>query len=310
MDLNTTPPDLALLFQKMPGFAALQAGEQSRMAERNNQSLADAFAANEAQKAAERPWDLQQKQATVRSTNAGAGYNEALSRASNQKSDMQAKTMDSDVATHLAGNQTKLGAEHIEQAQQLGDRLRQAGMEAASLPYPWQKIAAVKRVLGDQFKQDPEFDKYLSTIPSQNLHTFLLDMGTNIMNAARPVLAEDKKLSAHQTAVETQGDTARDVARINAQGKIDAKGTAAPGADKPKTMSQYEAMLRQAASDGDADAIKALTALEADKQARAAAAAGVGDEFKRELLNMPKGTKNNGDGTFTLPDGTKIRKKK
>lgn len=69
-----------------------------------------------------------------------------------------------------------------------------------------------------------------------------------------------------------------------------AQAKAAATTSKPMTMTQLEAMLRQKAAEGDETAIQSLAVLEADKRAKAAAGAMVGDEFRRELLGAPSTT--------------------
>jgi hypothetical protein len=69
-----------------------------------------------------------------------------------------------------------------------------------------------------------------------------------------------------------------------------AQAKAAATTSKPMTMTQLEAMLRQKAAEGDETAIQSLAVLEADKRAKAAAGAMVGEEFRRELLGAPSTT--------------------
>jgi hypothetical protein len=68
---------------------------------------------------------------------------------------------------------------------------------------------------------------------------------------------------------------------------------AKPGSNKPMTMSQLEASLREKAMAGDETAMQALATLEEDKRVRAAASAGVADQFKRELTGTAKPTEDN-----------------
>lgn len=62
---------------------------------------------------------------------------------------------------------------------------------------------------------------------------------------------------------------------------IRAQGGASP---RPMTLSQYEAMVRQKASQGDETAMQALAQLEEDKRLKAAAGALIGDTRTREIL--------------------------
>lgn len=83
-----------------------------------------------------------------------------------------------------------------------------------------------------------------------------------------------------------------------------AQAKAAAATSKPMTMTQLEAMLRQKAAEGDETAIQSLAVLEADKRAKAAAGAMVGDEFRRELLGAPSTTEDRTSTGKATPSAT------
>lgn len=299
-------PDLGALFENMPAIAAGQVGIQQRIADQNNQSLQDAFAAQQQFDAQKRPLDLQQLMATTRNTNSQADYHGALARGANADSSLKEGTLDSNIASTNSGNKTKMGADQIAQLEQVGDLYRQVGAQVAGEPTPWGKVAKAKELLGDHVQQGPEFDKFLLKHAS-NLHTYFSDLGDNIYNASRAAKVEAGKEATATERAKIAADATKYAAdqRTNAVGlKIDNTP------DKPETMSQYEARIRAEAATGDPKAIAQVQKLEQDKRDKAMASAGVADAFKRELLNMPQGTKANDDGTFTLPDGRIVRKKK
>src|SRR5438046_3038825 len=101
-------PDLNTLFDRMPGFAAQQAGAQSQIAQQNNEALQNAFAAQEQYNTQKRPFDLSQLQAQTEHQN-------ALTRGLNLDSDLKAGTNQSTIDSTNSTNKTKIGANDIAQ---------------------------------------------------------------------------------------------------------------------------------------------------------------------------------------------------
>lgn len=161
-DLNAQFPNLETLFQNMPAFAALQAGDQARLANQNNRSLQDAFSAEEAHKAQERPLELEQKQATIGSTNSTAAYNNALARGSNLKSDELEQTMPGDVEATNAVNKGKVSASQLAQMENEGQMYGQMAARLKSIP-PMFRPAAVKQMMGNRLTQGPGLDELLAS---------------------------------------------------------------------------------------------------------------------------------------------------
>lgn len=258
--LPTQYPDLGILFQNMPAVASWQVGTQQNQADQNNRSLQDAFSADQAQKALERPFDLQQKQATIRSTNAGADYNNALARNTNAGASLKEGTLGSDIKAGNAVNQTKLTAEHVKQMEDMGDLYRLAGARAATEVSPWDKARVIKEVLGDHVTQSPEFDKFLM---QPNIHQKLTDAGNNIYEATRAAKAERMKEEAAQKRTETMANANMSIADANIKaGRWNRTGKAAVTTDQAidkegdpvKKYTLLVAAAKESEQDGDLEA--------------------------------------------------------
>ncbi len=261
--------DLNTMFQYMPGMAAAQAGQQNAFANENNQSLQQAFANQEAYNQQRRPLELSQLGAQTNLTN-------AQGRNVGAEASLREGTLSSDISTKQSANKTAIGANEIEQIGQLGDRLRAAGAAAATETDPYRRVQAAKKHLGEHFHDSPELDQLLMQNP-ESLPQRLTDMGNNLYGASRAAIAEQKKLEAHQKAVETQGATQLGVANTAAQSREQVAATqasarvqAAVEAKLNSAKDQAAALIRQASQMPDGPQKQAVLA-QAQRSAELAA---------------------------------------
>jgi hypothetical protein len=245
--LPTSFPDLGTLYDRMPGFASMQAGEQSRLAEQNNQALQNAFGAQEAYKAQERPIDLASKQQEIEASKALAGYHGALGFNTSVDAARKYGTLLSDISAGISSNRTKIGANQIEQQEQLGDRFRMAGAAAATETDPYRKINKVKQALGDAVEDSPELDQYLLQ-HADTLHQEFTDMGNNIFNASRSAKVENQKLEAEQRRTETQAGATIGAATIGATSREQVAATQAVARIQTAIESKANSAKDQAAA--------------------------------------------------------------
>jgi hypothetical protein len=263
-------PDLGTMFQYMPTMAAANAGQQSGFANQNNQSLQDAFAAQEAYNAQRRPFELQQLQAQT-------GLTQAQGRNVGAEASLREGTLPTDIKAGISKNTTAIGANDIEQIGQMGDRLRAAGAAAATETDPYKRVLAAKKVLGEHFHDSPELEQHLMSADPAQLPQLLTDMGTNLYNSSRAAMIEKQKTEAHQKAVETQTEAQKQVANIQGQSREQVAATqatarvqAAIEAKLNSAKDQAAALIRQASQMPDGPQKEAVLA-QAQRSAELAA---------------------------------------
>lgn len=146
--------------------------------------------------------------------------------------------------------------------------------------------AARSKLIQDMSDDDVKGIENLAQMLAYSPDPEMRAKGEAMMQMHKDVLKERAKA---QYAMERQlelerlrGKNALDVANVQANKKLGGAG------NKPLTMSQFEANLRQAVLDGDEEALVALQALEEDKRKKAAAGVQVGDQFRRELTGTEK----------------------
>jgi len=346
--LPTQYSGLGDLWDRAPILAAMQTGDQMRWAQQNNQSLQDAFANQEAYKQQQRPLELDKLRADTGLTNAHTGYFGAETGKINQATDELKQTQPGRIQKTNAENQAGLGAAQIEEMQQMGQRMRLAAAAAASEPTPWGKVQKVKAILGNSVQQTPEFDEFLMK-HANNLHTYLADYGQNMFEASDRYKTEKMKEDAALARTQEQTRSAEAIAKANIDaGRWNRPGrtilTLEQNIDKEGDPVKKYTMLVEAAqaamNSGDTDhaerfaaratAIKGIA--EQSMAAKGGGAAvvtqpvggkpqltprsGAGTKLptppgvKQDPMSiLPQGTKDNGDGTYTLPSGKRVRPK-
>ncbi len=255
-------PDLNTLMQYMPAVGAYQSGQQQAIAQQNNRSLQDAFAADEAFKAQKRPMDLEQLLANTANTKAQTGVSNASARNLGLAGDITEGTKASTISATNSANKTKMGADEITQMEQFGDAARQAGARAASAVTPWEKMKAIKETMGNHMNWTPESEKFFMD-HIQNAHQYLSDMGNNIYEASRAAKAEASKEAAAQKRIETTTEANKEIAKANIDaGRWNRAGKVALTIDQTidkendpvKKFTALVAAAKEAEQGGDAEA--------------------------------------------------------
>src|SRR6266850_293693 len=213
--LPTAQPDLSTLFQYMPAIAAGQVGTQQRVADQNNSALQQAFQNQENYNQQSRPLQLNQTAATTREIGARGNLYNSQARNQNLAGDFTAATQPGAISAANAKNKTAMSDEEIKQLENMGDLYRQAAAASATETTPWGRVAAAKKVLGDHVQQGPELDQFLMQY-GDALPQHLADLGGNIYGASREARASAAKYAAEQKKIETQGESAKNVATIGA----------------------------------------------------------------------------------------------
>lgn len=276
---------------------------------------------------ADNPIKLRQGAANAAQTEAQTPGIVANSGMLQDKAQISRGTLQAQMDAELGKYKGQLTQQHFDALDKAGQMYGQVGAVLGSVPIPARQAMA-RKLLGDQYQD--EFD----SIPPEKLQDQMALMGEWATNASRKGQLQDE-------ALDQKGENTARAAQIAADAKIAAAEKAAQARieaaklnsqRKPaESMSQYEARIRAAANAGDdPHAEAALAKLEGDKVKRAIAAAQIPDALKRELLNMPSdatpspgipgnqsplsklppGTKDNMNGTYTLPDGRIVRVKK
>jgi hypothetical protein len=328
-------PNLAQMFQNLPAIAAYQSGAQQGLADDNNALLQQAHIANQQNEALKRPLELAELVARTNQHNATAGFTTEETRGRRLGNDYTEKTQPGKIAADQAGFSAAERASQLKQMEAEGQLYGQLATQMEGMT-PWERVNLVKTHFKDKLPPGIEAGlmRNAATLPDwmKKLSQHSYEQSAAARKAAD--LEEMKLAVARQMGVNSAN-----VADINAAGKVAAKnaGGGAGGKGKPLTMSQFEAQIRAAAETGDPEAVAALQRLEADRQARAQAAGAPADAIKRGVLRlppkaavpgatvpstapsaapaaapggwvMPKDWKDNKDGTYTLPDGRRIRR--
>ena len=215
----------------------------------------------------------------------------------------------------ISQHEGSMTAQKLKNLQTAGQSYGQVGALLGTVP-PLARHAMAKQMLGDMYH--PEFDK----LNPNDLADTLTTMGDWMGKAGN-------KYQMQEAGLTTKGQTAREVADITGQYRLEsAKARAAAQRQPAETESQWLARIRTEARNDNPHARAELADYNAQQIAKAAASAGVQDSRIRDILGMPpgttvptgatpknplsqlpQGTKDNGNGTYTLPDGRIVRPK-
>jgi hypothetical protein len=328
-------PNLAQMFQNLPAIAAYQSGAQTGLADDNNELLQQAHRAAQDYLAQQRPLELQELAARTRQHGVNADLAAEQTKGLRLGNNFTESTQPGKIASTNAGYEADTSASGVKKMEADGQMYGQLASQMEGLT-PWEKVALVKKTLGDRIPPGLEAGLMKNADSLGEWMGKLSQHSYEQSAAARKAAADEAKRLA---MIKEQRETLESVARINAQGKVDAKNAGGgKGGDKPKTMSQWEAQIRQSAAEGDEDAQRMLLTLESDRVRRAQASQEPANALKAGVLRLPQpkapagatvpsttpprasapkaapagwppGTIDNGDGTFTTPDKTTYRPK-
>jgi hypothetical protein len=202
----------AATWQQMPMYAAMQTGQQNRIAQENIAALQKAFEAEQAFKAQERPVQLQNLMKSGILTEAQARHADALSRASGLSSDRAAATMSGEIASTNAKNQGEVVAS--EQAQHAMRTTRYAAWLEAG---------------GNKMPPFMQAQKFMETFGVDQRHG--QEVLQNIPKLVQMIPQEARKLyqlspAGQGVMIKEEGDTSRNNATIAANKSIAAGNNA------------------------------------------------------------------------------------
>jgi hypothetical protein len=335
--LPNDAPNLAQMFQYLPAIASYQSGAQQGLADENNQRLQMAHDAEQGHLALERPLSLAELAARTDQHGANAGLARAQTAGIDLTNRYTGATQSGRIAATNAGYNADDSVAGLKKLEADGAMYGQLATQMEGMT-PWERVNLVKTALGDRLPQHPALEAGLMK-NADTLPQWMAKLSRHSYEqSAKAQLAADRQ-AMMENLQRLKNSGALDVAEENAAGRIAAKGAGGgKGGEKPLTMSQWEAQMRAAANAGDEAAAAALQRLEADRVTRNQAAGAPADGIKRDLLRLPQrapvpgasvapqgppqasgpkalpaglpqGTKDNGDGTFTLPDGQRVRPK-
>ena len=338
---NQFPQDLGTLFQQMPAIAAGQVGNQQRIAQQNNASLQNAFQREQGFLDQKRPLDLE----TIVSQNRGRdAQTEQLTLENAFKKETQPAKIEAENAT----NKGKVSLAELQELDNMGQLFGQVSARMATAPPPM-RAAIAKRLLEKYIPENPEFDNLLVSNADALPQYFkdMADNVFKMSRAARmEQMREDRELSKEEARFKREeriaqinagGKVDAAKARSDAAAKTASEAEMVAKMGFEKAAVYYDAKASEAEQAGNTDRAemyraKSDTMKMAFERAKILSAmqgqAGrvdIGQETGMATRpepqpqgfggkgalppGLPQGTKANGDGTFTLPDGRVIRKK-
>lgn len=228
--LPTQFDNTADVFNLMPMYAAMQAGQQNKLATDNNNALQQAFAQEQAQKAAMNPLDLAHRAAENTEISGRTEYNKALARNTNLGADLKEGTLGTDIQTGNAVNKAKSVAAQVAEYESHGEAAGQAYAELKNLGDSapgYMKAAAVRKALGNLLPDDPRIDMALSNDP--NLANRMKQLSEDSFAMSKSTRAELLKEGAAQKRTETQGENSLKVAETGAASRESVAATQVAG---------------------------------------------------------------------------------
>lgn len=349
-DLNTQFPGLETLFQNLPAAGYFQSGQMQAIAQDNNARQQQAFDAEQAQMAKERPLNLD----TLFQQNRGKTI-------ANDASALDLSNKQANNGLQLQFDQEKLrsgiSAQHLDQMAQKGQMYSNFGAQLSQIP------AAARGAYAAQWMQqngvdDPNAQKLIQS-NDPRLGDYFAGVGKNmyeIQDKTRLELQKNKETNdTHLKTAQIGADATLGAARIGADSRLavaNSRTANKAGAadfesslmkvksatqkmaalldnakrlqeDNPDLAESYRArardlepIARQELAAGGAQQTSIsptgglVTSTRGDSvgplmpQSQAAPAA-----VKDPMKILPQGSKDNGDGTFTLPSGKVVRPK-
>lgn len=254
---------------------------------------------------------------------------------------IEGATTDAHIQDILGKYSTEAMGRHVQDASQAGERLSQMGAEAFSNP-----MGAAQRVKAELSKMglDKMWNPAWETSDPGLLARQLTDYGDDMQKTSSKFKQAMEIQQAKNAAVAGTNETRENVARINAEQRANTAAslmaTKKAIANIPKSLNDYASKMAQLADEETDPSLKTRYKAEAESaanRANALASAGAATTTAQKLdlnkilgpgstwgdppnnmpsmtgaqvpTDLPQGTQANGDGTFTLPDGRKVRPK-
>lgn len=182
------------IWDNMPAFAAMQAGQNNRIALENNDALQAAYANEEAYKAQSRPVELANLVATGDRTRSGIRHDDAMTRESGKRSQLAEGTMAGNIKATNSGNASKVVANQVADALNNGELFGQIAAKIGDPKMPaFERVRIAKTMLGEYLPNHPEMEQAL-LMNADNLPQMFAQASEQSRKASAAYRSEQEKL--------------------------------------------------------------------------------------------------------------------